>query len=94
MKITLKHFSFVFLIATMALFVGCGLSQQDSHETITVQAAASLKESMDEIAGNFKKAKGLSDDQLVINYAGSGTCVNKLKVGHQQISSFPRTKRI
>ena len=81
MKRVLKIFSFVFLIVAMALFVGCGLSQQDSHETITVQAAASLKESMDEIAGNFKKAKGLSDDQLVINYAGSGTLRQQIEGG-------------
>ena len=73
----LMAFGLIFLVA------GCGpsLSQQNKHEVITIQAAASLKEAMTEIANNFKQSHHLSDDQIAINFAGSGTLRQQIETG-------------
>ena len=43
------------------------------QKKITIQAAASLKGALTELADAYKKRTSLADDQIVINFAGSGT---------------------
>lgn len=64
---------------SLILFSACGQENQD--HVIHIQAAASLKESMNEIATAFKEDHQLRDDQIVINFAGSGTLRQQIEQG-------------
>lgn len=72
------------LIITAALFTGCGSSDQtkeiEKTETaeITVLAAASLTDSLDEIIKEYNKN---STDKIKTSYAGSGDLVQQIKGG-------------
>ena len=65
----------------LAFLVGCGndaskpteSAKPSTSEKITVQAAASLKGALTELADAYKKSHNLADDQIAINFAGSGT---------------------
>lgn len=63
----------------LMLFTACG--RDDGAEVLHIQAAASLKESMDEIGQAFKEDHHLRDDQLVINFASSGTLRQQIEQG-------------
>lgn len=73
----------------LALLVGCGndaSKQSESAKTstpekITVQAAASLKGALTELAESYKKSHNLADDQIAINFAGSGTLRQQIEQG-------------
>jgi len=64
----------------LAFLVGCGndaskpaeTGKPSTSEKITVQAAASLKGAFTELADAYKKSHNLADDQIAINFAGSG----------------------
>ena len=86
----------------LAFLVGCGndaskpaeTGKPSTSEKITVQAAASLKGALTELADAYKKSHNLADDQIAINFAGSGHCVNKLNKVHQLAYSSLLTKKI
>ncbi len=74
------------LALPIALLVvsGCGQDQKVAdvkNEKITVSAAASLTNALDEIKGDFIKEKGLKEDQITMNYAGSGTLREQIEQG-------------
>ncbi|WP_028256987.1 molybdate ABC transporter substrate-binding protein [Veillonella montpellierensis] len=72
------------------LLVGCGntnptmgdsKNQTFANQTLTISGAASLKGALTEIADEYKKEKNLSDNQIVINFAGSGTLRQQIEQG-------------
>ena len=73
----------------LALLVGCGSdtnkaadsAKPSTSEKITVQAAASLKGALTELAESYKKSHNLADDQIAINFAGSGTLRQQIEQG-------------
>ena len=82
------------LLALMSVFmlaflVGCGndaskpaeTGKPSTSEKITVQAAASLKGALTELADAYKKSHNLADDQIAINFAGSGTLRQQIEQG-------------
>ena len=76
-------------ICMLALVVGCGndagktadSTKPSTSEKITIQAAASLKGALTELADAYKKEYHLADDQIVINFAGSGTLRQQIEQG-------------
>lgn len=72
------------LVFTMA---GCGSQKQTAEvkdmasEKITVSAAASLQDALNEIKANFVKEHALQADQIRINYGGSGTLRQQIEQG-------------
>lgn len=73
----------------LAFLVGCGndaskqaeSAKPSTSEKITVQAAASLKGALTELADTYKKSHNLADDQIAINFAGSGTLRQQIEQG-------------
>jgi len=73
----------------LAFLVGCGndaskpaeTGKPSTSEKITVQAAASLKGALTELADAYKKSHNLADDQIAINFAGSGTLRQQIEQG-------------
>ena len=73
----------------LAFLVGCGndsskqaeSTKPSTSEKITVQAAASLKGALTELADSYKKSHNLADDQIIINFAGSGTLRQQIEQG-------------
>ena len=73
----------------LALLVGCGSdtnkaadsAKPSTSEKITIQAAASLKGALTELADAYKKDHNLADDQITINFAGSGTLRQQIEQG-------------
>ena len=73
----------------LAFLVGCGndaskpteSAKPSTSEKITVQAAASLKGALTELADAYKKSHNLADDQIAINFAGSGTLRQQIEQG-------------
>ena len=73
----------------LAFLVGCGndsskqaeSTKPSTSEKITVQAAASLKGALTELADSYKKSHNLADDQIAINFAGSGTLRQQIEQG-------------
>lgn len=73
----------------LAFLVGCGndaskqaeAAKPSTSEKITVQAAASLKGALTELADAYKKSHNLADDQIAINFAGSGTLRQQIEQG-------------
>ena len=73
----------------LVLVVGCGndagktadSTKPSTSEKITIQAAASLKGALTELADAYKKEHHLADDQIVINFAGSGTLRQQIEQG-------------
>ena len=73
----------------LAFLVGCGndsskqaeSAKPSTSEKITVQAAASLKGALTELAESYKKSHNLADDQIAINFAGSGTLRQQIEQG-------------
>jgi len=76
-------------ICMLVLVVGCGndagktadSTKPSTSEKITIQAAASLKGALTELADAYKKEHHLADDQIVINFAGSGTLRQQIEQG-------------
>lgn len=76
-------------ICMLAFVVGCGndaskttdSSKPSTTEKITIQAAASLKGALTELADAYKKKHNLADDQITINFAGSGTLRQQIEQG-------------
>lgn len=76
-------------ICMLAFLVGCGndaskttdSSKPSTSEKITIQAAASLKGALTELADAYKKDHNLADDQITINFAGSGTLRQQIEQG-------------
>ena len=76
-------------ICMLAFVVGCGNDTSKSADTakpstsekITIQAAASLKGALTELADAYKKDHNLADDQITINFAGSGTLRQQIEQG-------------
>ena len=72
-------------ICMLAFVVGCGndaskttdSAKPSTSEKITIQAAASLKGALTELADAYKKEHNLADDQITINFAGYGTLRQK-----------------
>ena len=56
-------------------------AKPSTSEKITVQAAASLKGALTELADAYKKSHNLADDQIAINFAGSGTLRQQIEQG-------------
>lgn len=86
----MRKFLLIVLSVCMLVFVvGCGndtSKTEDSvkpstSEKITVQAAASLKGALTELADTYKKSHNLADDQIAINFAGSGTLRQQIEQG-------------
>ena len=85
----------------LAFLVGCGndaskqaeSAKPSTSEKITVQAAASLKGALTELADAYKKSHNLADDQIAINFAGSVHYVNKSNKVRQLVCSFLLTKK-
>lgn len=50
-------------------------------ETITVSAAASMKAALEEIKANYIKKQNLKDEQVAINFAGSGSLRQQIEQG-------------
>ena len=76
-------------ICMLAFVVGCGndaskttdIAKPSTTEKITIQAAASLKGALTELADAYKKEHNLADDQITINFAGSGTLRQQIEQG-------------
>ena len=76
-------------ICMLAFVVGCGndtgkttdSAKPSTSEKITIQAAASLKGALTELADAYKKEHNLADDQITINFAGSGTLRQQIEQG-------------
>ena len=86
----------------MALVVaGCGGTDTDKKDaqatksqTITVSAAASLQAAANELKNNFVKSRHLDPTQITLNFGGSGTCANRLKVVRRPAFLFLPMKKI
>lgn len=76
-------------ICMLAFVVGCGndaskttdSAKPSTSEKIIIQAAASLKGALTELADAYKKEHNLADDQITINFAGSGTLRQQIEQG-------------
>ena len=72
----------IVMLCFVLAIVGCGMSSNKMEdEKITIQAAASLKDALIELSDNYKKAHHLSNNQIVINFAGSGTLRQQIEQG-------------
>lgn len=74
--------------AALVVGAGCGTSNDKQSstkpattETITVSAAASMKAALEEIKGNYIKKNNLKDEQVAINFAGSGSLRQQIEQG-------------
>lgn len=70
------------------LLIGCGRTANSNGEEtglqnqkITVSAAASLQAAMTELKANFIKSHNLKEDQIAINFGGSGTLRQQIESG-------------
>lgn len=76
-------------ICMIVFLAGCGndssktadSAKPSTSEKVTVQAAASLKGALTELADAYKKDHHLADDQIAINFAGSGTLRQQIEQG-------------
>jgi molybdate transport system substrate-binding protein len=74
------------LLVTMMIFTGCGSNEADESVTeptaegvsVNISAAASLTDALNEIALEYAKE---SKDELVLNFAGSGSLVTQIQEG-------------
>ena len=84
-----KFLLIVLSICMLVFVVGCGndtsktadTGKPSTSEKITIQAAASLKGALTELADAYKKDHHLADDQIAINFAGSGTLRQQIEQG-------------
>ena len=84
-----KFLLIVLSICMLVFVVGCGndtsktadTGKPSTSEKITIQAAASLKGALTELADAYKKDHHLTDDQIAINFAGSGTLRQQIEQG-------------
>ncbi|WP_234816322.1 molybdate ABC transporter substrate-binding protein [Mycolicibacterium agri] len=74
-----KSSSLSLVLAAVLLLVGCSSSEEESQNTITVFAAASLKDSFTEIGEQFKTDN--PDASVEFNFAGSSDLVTQLVQG-------------
>lgn len=79
----MKRFLFLcMMICVLLVSLGCGLSNtKQGDDKIVIQAAASLKGALTELSDNYKQAHNLKDDQIAINFAGSGTLRQQIEEG-------------
>lgn len=76
-------------ICMLFLVLGCGndtskttdSGKPTTSEKVTIQAAASLKGALTELAEIYKQDHHLADDQIAINFAGSGTLRQQIEQG-------------
>ncbi len=75
-------------LVSLVVFSSCGKESQQRHssidlkkDTITVSAAASLQEAMTEVRNNFAKKEQIRGDQIILNFAGSGTLRQQIEQG-------------
>ncbi|KNF08300.1 putative ABC transporter substrate-binding lipoprotein YvgL [Gottschalkia purinilytica] len=87
MKIKMKSMLLILTILLSTLsFAGCSKAKEQTPDktskepskTITVSAAASLKESLDEIQKDFEKEKGI---KLTFNFGSSGALQKQIEEG-------------
>ncbi|SNV57927.1 molybdate ABC transporter substrate-binding protein [Veillonella rodentium] len=84
-----KILALLMSICMIAFLAGCGndngktadSEKPSTSEKITVQAAASLKGALTELADTYKKDRHLADDQIAVNFAGSGTLRQQIEQG-------------
>jgi molybdate transport system substrate-binding protein len=62
----------------VALFIGCGCSCALAQDTVTVFAAASMKNALDEIDSAFTKARGT---KVVVSYAATSALAKQIDQG-------------
>lgn len=74
----MKLFSHLFHIAFAAAFIAFSLPVIAQAQQITVFAAASLKEAMDEVAEDFETQSGIG---VTLSYAGSSTLARQIAYG-------------
>lgn len=81
----MKKLFYVMILLALALMVGaCGAAEKKekvTDEKIVISAAASLQEALTEIKGNFIKARNLKEEQVSINFGGSGTLRRQIEQG-------------
>ena len=76
------------LLLMLVTMLGCvGLVAQVYAATITVFAAASLKEALDDQARQFEVRTG---DKMVVSYAGSNALAKQIESAHRRTFSCPR----
>ena len=75
-------------LVSLVVFSSCGKESQQSHssidlkkDTITISSAASLQEAMTEVRNNFAKKEQIRADQIILNFAGSGTLRQQIEQG-------------
>lgn len=79
MKRILKITSLMLIAAIFCFESGCTSKSKTKEVTLNISAAASLKESLDEIKQLYEKEK--TNVKLVINYGSSGTLQQQIEQG-------------
>lgn len=79
MKKTLKVTSFILIIALFSFALGCEKKQKIEPVTLNISAAASLKDSMNEIKQLYETEK--SNVKLNFNYGSSGMLQQQIEQG-------------
>jgi len=78
------YLAVIIQLLTVALFSGCGSDKSPAKEKqvkeVVVFAAASMTESLTEIAENFEKQEG-SNTKVVLNFAGSQALKTSIEAG-------------
>lgn len=79
MKKTLKTISFMLVAVLFSLAMGCANQQKTSAVNLNISAAASLKDSMNEIKQLYEAENG--NVTLTFNYGSSGTLQQQIEQG-------------
>lgn len=72
------------LLLGLCMLGGCSFnstSSSNENQKITISAAASLKGALTDIIAAYKEEKGLQDNQITVNFAGSGTLRQQIEQG-------------
>lgn len=91
MKKSLKFVSVLLMITSLCLIAGCAKQTAGNSTTLNISAAASLKDSMDEIKQLYGSEK--ANVTLKINYGSSGTLQQQIEQGAEVdifISAAPK----
>jgi len=67
-----------FVILVLISFFSCGTKENTTNKTLTVYAAASLTDVLNELIDSFKVAHNIN---IVVNYASSGTIARQIEQG-------------
>lgn len=79
MKRLLKLTAFSLITVSLCLIVGCTKQQKAEPMTLNISAAASLKDSLDEVKKLYTEEK--ANVKLTINYGSSGTLQQQIEQG-------------